>query len=298
MKIGLQVIRFDWPGSPQNTGKKLREIAEAADKAGFSSLWVMDHLFQIDMAEMGLAPNDPMLEAYTALGYLAPLTSRVRLGVMVTSALYRHPGYLIKTVTTLDVLSGGRANLGIGAAWYEREAQGLGLPFPPLKERMERLEETLAIAKLMWSGEVKPYNGKHYQLAEPINNPLPLSKPHPPILVGGMGEKKTLRLVARYADACNLFGPPLGGIDEIAKKLDVLRHHCDEIGRPYDEIERTALGVVNVGKGGAAPSDLIAQCRGLAGIGIQHFIFSMPDTHEITPIEVIGREVIPAVAGI
>lgn len=298
MKIGLQVIRFDWPGSPQNTGKKLREIAEAADKAGFSSLWVMDHLFQIDMAQMGLEPHDPMLEAYTALGYLAPLTSRVRLGVMVTSALYRHPGYLIKTVTTLDVLSGRRANLGIGAAWYEREAQGLGLPFPPLKERMERLEETLDIAKLMWSGEVKPYNGKHYQLAEPINNPLPLSKPHPPILVGGIGEKKTLRLVARYADACDLFGPPLGGIDEIAKKLDVLRHHCDEIGRPYDQIERTVLGVVNVGEGGAAPSDLIAQCRGLAAIGIQHFIFSMPNTHEITPIEVIGREVIPAVAGI
>lgn len=298
MKIGLQVIRFDWPGSPQNTGKKLREIAEAAEKADFSSLWVMDHLFQIDMAQMGLEPHDPMLEAYTALGYLAPLTSRVRLGVMVTSALYRHPGYLIKTVTTLDVLSGGRANLGIGAAWYEREAQGLGLPFPPLKERMERLEETLDIAKLMWSGKVKPYNGKHYQLAEPINNPLPLSKPHPPILVGGMGEKKTLRLVARYADACNLFGPPLGSIDEIAKKLDVLRRHCDEIGRPYDEIERTVLGVVNVGEGGAVPSDLIAQCRMLAGIGIQHFIFSMPNTHEITPIEAIGREVIPAVAGI
>lgn len=296
MKIGLQIIRFDWRGNPGNVGEKLAEIAEAADDAGFASLWVMDHLFQIDMAQMGLTPYDPMLEAYTTLGYMAPLTSNVRLGVMVTSALYRHPGYLIKAVTTLDILSGGRANFGIGAAWYEREAMGLGLPFPPLRERMERLEETLQIAKQMWSGEVKPYHGKHYQLEEPLNHPLPLSKPNPPILVGGSGEKKTLRLVALYADACNLFAPPLSTAEEIVRKLDVLKTHCGQIGRPYEDIERTALGVVHLGKGGMSVSELITTCRGLADLGIQHFIFSMPNTHEIKPIELIGREVIPAVS--
>jgi F420-dependent oxidoreductase-like protein len=298
VKIGLQIIRFDWRGSPGNIGEKLAEIAEAADDVGFTSLWVMDHLFQIDMAQMGLTPHDPMLEAYTVLGYLAPLTSGVRLGVMVTSALYRHPGYLIKAVTTLDVLTGGRANFGIGAAWYEREAIGLGLPFPPMKERMERLEETLQIAKQMWSGDVMPYHGKHYQLEEPINHPLPLSKPHPPILVGGSGEKKTLRLVARYADACNLFAPPLSTTEEIVRKLAVLKEHCQEIGRPYDEIERTALGVVHLGKGGISVPGLITLCKELADIGIQHFIFSMPNAHEITPIQLIGREVIPAVTGL
>lgn len=296
MKIGLQVVQFKWPGSPDNIGKKLAEIGKTADEVGFDSIWTMDHLFQLDMAQFGLSPNDPMLDGYTALGYLAAVTKRARLGTMVTAVVYRHPGHLIKIVSNLDVLSDGRANLGIGAAWYEREAVGLGFPFPPLKERIERLEETLQIAKQMWSGEVKPYNGKHYQLAEPINSPPPLSKPHPPILVGGSGEKKTLRLVAQYADSCNLYGPPFSRNDEIVRKLDVLKRHCDDIGRPYDKIERTALGMINLGDGGMSVSDVIALCRGLADIGIQHFIFSMPNDHEITPIEVIGREVIPAVA--
>ncbi|MGE5446409.1 MAG: LLM class F420-dependent oxidoreductase [Ignavibacteriales bacterium] len=296
MKIGLQIVRFNWAGSPDNIGRRLAEIGKTADEVGFSSIWVMDHFFQIDMAQFGLLPQDPMLDGYTALSYLAVVTERARLGTMVTGVVYRHPGHLMKIVSGLDVLSGGRANLGIGAAWYEREAVGLGLPFPPLKERIERLEETLQIAKQMWSGEVKPYNGRYYQLAEPINNPLPLSKPHPPILVGGWGEKKTLRLVAKYADACNLYAPPFSSNDEVARKLDVLKRHCDDIGRPYNQIERTALGMINLGTGGMSVSAVIALCRGLADVGIQHFIFSMPNDHEITPIEVIGREVIPAVS--
>jgi F420-dependent oxidoreductase-like protein len=296
MKVGLQIVQFDWPGSPENIGKKLAEIGKAADEAGFASIWAMDHFFQLDMAQYGLSPQDPMLDGYIALSYLTAFTNRARLGTMVTGVIYRHPGHLIKIVSNLDVLSGGRAYLGIGAGWYEREAVGLGFPFPPLKERLERLEETLQIAKQMWSGEVKPYKGKHYHLAEPINNPLPLSKPHPPILVGGWGEKRTLRLVAQYADACNLYAHPFASEDEVARKLDVLKHHCDDVGRPYDQIECTALGMVNLGTDGMSVSDLIAVCRRLAGIGIQHFIFSMPNCHEITPIEVIGREVIPEVA--
>ena len=294
MKIGLQVVQFDWPGSPANIGSTLARIARTADEAGFASLWVMDHLFQMDAAQIGLSPTDPMLDGYTALSYMAAATQRARLGTLVTSAVYRHPGHLVKIVSALDVLSGGRANLGIGAGWYEREALGLGLPFPPTRERFERLDETLQIARQMWSGEVRPYHGKHYHLAEPVNNPMPLSKPHPPILIGGGGEKKTLRLVAQYADACNLFA--YGGPAELTRKLDVLKRHCEAVGRPYDEIERTALRQIQIGAGGMSASDLIALCRQLAGAGIQHFIFSMANVHEITPLEVIGREVIPAVA--
>ncbi len=296
MKIGLQIVRFNWPGSPNNIGKKLAEIGKTADEVGFSSIWVMDHFFQIDMAQFGLSPEDPMLDGYTALSYLAAVTKRARLGTMVTSVVYRRPGHLIKIVSSLDVISVGRAYLGIGAGWYEREAVGLGLLYPPLKERIERLEETLQIAKQMWSGEVKPFNGRYYQLAEPINSPPPLSKPHPLILVGGSGERKTLRLVAQYADACNLYALPFSSNDEIVRKLNVLKRHCEDIGRPYNEIERTALGMINLGIGGISASDVITMCRGLANLGIQHFIFSLPNAHEITPIEVIGREVIPAVA--
>jgi F420-dependent oxidoreductase-like protein len=235
--------------------------------------------------------DSPMLEAYSTLAYLAAVTRRIRLGTMVTGVTYRHPGFLVKTVTNLDVLSGGRAYLGIGAAWYEQEAKGLGFPFPPVAERFERLEETLQIAKQMWAGNRAPYHGKHYQLAEPINSPPPLSKPHPPILIGGAGEKKTLRLVAQYADACNLFA--FGGAAEIARKLDVLKRHCEAVGRSYDEIERTALGQIS---GATKAADLIATCRSLAEAGIQHFIFSIDNVHDIAPVERIGREVIPAVA--
>jgi len=294
MKLGLQVVAFNWPGSPANTGRTLANIARTADEAGFASLWVMDHYFQIDP---GIGPaSDPMLEAYTALSFMAGATERIRLGAMVTGVVYRQPAFLVKQVSTLDVLSGGRANLGIGASWYEREAVGLGFPFPPIAERFERLEETLQIAKHLWSGDATPFAGKHYQLAEPINSPQPLSQPHPPILIGGGGEKKTLRLVAQYGNACNLFA--FAGLDQVKHKLDVLKGHCDAVGRDYAEIERTALGVVMLGPGGMTPADLIGFCRGLASIGIQQFIFSIPNVYEITPLEIIGREVIEAVAAL
>ena len=293
MKIGLQIPNFLWPGWPQNAGAKLAEIAGTADEAGFDSLWVMDHVFQI--RHLG-PPDDPMLEAYNALGFMAAATKRARLGTMVTAVVYRHPGMLIKSVTTLDVLSGGRAYFGIGAAWNQQEAVGLGLPFPPLKERFQRLEETLRIARQMWADDVTPFNGKHYRLAEPISSPQPLSRPHPPILIGGGGEKKTLRLVAKYGDACNLFAA--FGAEVITRKLDILKRHCDAVGRRYDDIERTSLGTANVATGGMSAADVINTCRMLARVGIQHAIFNMPNVSEITPLVTFGREVIPAVAGI
>ena len=288
MKLGLQIVAFNWPGSPTNIGSKLAAIARTADAAGFASLWVMDHFFQI--GSIGPA-TDPMLESYSALNYMAAVTQHARLGAMVTGVVYRQPGHLIKAISALDVLSGGRAALGIGAAWNEREALGLGFPFPPLKERFERLEETLQLAHRIWAGDTRLFEGKHYRLVEPINSPQPISQPHPPILIGGTGEKKTLRLVALYADACNLFAGM--GSSVLREKLEVLRRHCEEVGRPYEEIERTALGVVNLAE--MKPAGLIKTCRELARVGIQHYIFSMPNVHEITPLEVIGREVIPAV---
>ena len=290
MRIGLDVPSFTWPGGPAQIGARLAEIARTAEDAGFASIWVMDHFFQIQFVGQ---PDEPMLEGYTTLGYLAGVTKRIRLGTMVTGVVYRHPGILVKEVSTLDVLSGGRAYLGIGAAWNEREAMGLGVPFPPLKERFERLEETLQIAKQMWSGKVAPYEGKHYRLAETLNSPQPITKPHPPILIGGSGEKKTLKLVAKYADACNIFA--YAGPDEVHKKLNILKRHCEEIGRRYDEIERTALSSVNLSPGNTTAADVIKTCRDLAGIGIQHVMFSMPNVHELAPLEIFGREIIPAV---
>ncbi len=291
MKIGLQIPSFTWPGGPENIGRKLAEIARAAEQAGFASLWVMDHFFQIQ----GVGPvENEMLESYSALAYLAGQTKKVKLGTMVTGVVYRHPGVLIKSVTTLDVLSGGRAYLGIGAAWNEQEAHGLGIPFPPIKERFERLEETLQIARQMWTGKQEPFEGKYYQLARPLNSPQAISKPHPPILIGGMGEKKTLRLVAKYADACNLFAR--GGSETVQAKLEILKQHCSKVGRDYNEIEKTTLGTAHLAAGQMSPSDVIAQCRALAKIGIQHAIFNMPNVYEITPLDIFGKEIIPAVA--
>jgi F420-dependent oxidoreductase-like protein len=296
MKIGLQVPNFTWPGGPAGIAGKLAEIARTADEAGFASLWVMDHFFQIGSRDraMGLGPaEDEMLEGYSTLAYLAGLTKKLKLGTLVTGVIYRHPGILVKTVTTLDVLSGGRAYLGIGAAWNEREATGLGVPFPSVAERFQRLEEALQIAKQMWSGDTGPYTGKYYQLAETLNSPQPVSKPHPPILIGGTGEKKTLRLVAQYADACNLFARM--GIDGLRAKLDVLKRHCDTIKRDYDEIEKTTLGTVHLATGQMSATEAIEQCRALAGLGVQHAIFNMPNVHEIAPLETFGREIIPVV---
>src|SRR5918998_436362 len=289
LRIGLQVPRFTWPDAPGSIGSKLAEIGKAADAAGFASIWVMDHFFQIGVVG---EPEEPMLEGYSALNYLAGITQRVKLGTLVTGVHYRYPGILLKTATTLDVLSGGRAYLGIGAGWYERESRGLGVPFPSTTERFERLEETLQIAHRMFSGEGGAYEGEHYRLEEAMNNPTPLSGP--PIMVGGMGEQKTLRLGAPPADACKLF--TYGGTELIRHKLDVLRRHCEEAGRPYEEIERTSLGTVHLAPGEMSVDNVIGTCRDLAGAGIQHAIFNMPNVHEIEPIETFGREVIPTVA--
>lgn len=294
MKLGLQIVRFDWPGFPANIGSKLVEIGQAADAAGFDSLWTMDHLFQMDRPQMGLQPEEPMLDGYTVLSYLAAVTEYVRLGTMVTAVNYRHPGHLLKIVSNLDVLSAGRAMLGLGAGWYAREALGLGLPFPPLKTRFEQLEELLQLVRQVWSGDSSPFNGQHFQLAEPMNNPQPLSQPHPPIFVGGGGEKKTLKLVAQYADACNL-STALSHA-ELVRKLAVLQRHCDAVGRDYATIEKTAIGAVNLGSAGMSPSDLIDTCRDLAAIGFETFIFNLAHVHDISPIETIGRDVIPAIA--
>ena len=290
MKIGLQVPNFTWPEGPARIAARLADIARAADEAGFYSLWVMDHLFQISM--IGPPEND-MLEAYTTLGYLAALTRQVKLGTMVTGVVYRYPGMLVKSATTLDVLSGGRAYFAIGAAWNEQEARGLGIPFPPLGARFEMLEETLQIAQQMWSADNGPYRGRHFQLAETLCVPQPLSRPHPPILVAGGGEKKTLRLVAQYADACNLFGSP----EAVRAKLDVLKRHCEALGRDFGTIEITTLGTVDLQPGKMSAKDVIAHCKALASVGVQHAVFNIPTVHELTPIDVFRREIIPAVAG-
>jgi len=292
MKIGLQIVRFNWPGHPENIPTKLAEIASTADDVGFNSIWVMDHYYQI---APGLgAEDDPMLEGYSALNFLAGHTQRATLGTMVTGVIYREPAYLVKTVTALDVLSGGRAYFGIGAAWYEAEAKGMGFPFPSVSERFERLEETLQITKKMWAGDRDPFYGDHYHLAKPINSPQPLTRPHPPILIGGMGEKKTLLLVAKYADACNLFARV--GEETLAHKLEVLKRHCDDEDRDYTEIEKTSLDTVHLAPGEMSPGEMVEKCRLLADLGFQHAIFNMPNVHEITPLETIGREVIPEVS--
>ena len=291
MKVGLQVPSFTWPGGPAEIGSTLAAIGRAADEAGFASLWVMDHFFQIG----GLGPpENEMLEGYSALNYLAAHTQRVKLGTLVTGVIYRHPGLLVKTATTLDVLSGGRAYFGIGAAWNDQEARALGVPFPPTRERFERLEEALQIARQMWAGNRAPYHGRHYQLADPLNSPQPLTQPHPPIMVGGMGERKTLRLVAQYADACNLFAGR--GLEPVRTKLEVLRRHCDEVGRDYATIEKTTLGGVHLAPGHQTAADVLAHLRALADLGVQHAIFNMPNVQALAPLEVFGREIIPEVA--
>ena len=288
MKIGLQIPDFTWPGGPARLGADLAGVARTADAAGFEFISVMDHFFQIPA--VGPAERE-MLEAYTTLGYLAGVTSRAKLVTLVTGAVYRPPGILAKIVTTLDVLSGGRAWLGIGAAWNEAESRGLGVPFPPVAERFERLEETLQICLQMWRGDETPYAGRHYQLERPLNSPQALSQPHPPIMVGGGGERKTLRFVARYAQACNLFPTP-----DLAHKLDVLRAHCEAEGRDYDEIVKTCYFVFDVGEKGEKAGQVVDRLAGLAQMGFQAAIGAVARVWEVTPLEVIGSEVIPAVA--
>jgi F420-dependent oxidoreductase-like protein len=250
----------------------------------------MDHFFQIGVVG---PPEREMLEAYTTLGYLAACTSRAKLLTLVTGAIYRYPGILAKVATTLDVLSGGRAWLGIGAGWNEEESRGLGIPFPPVAERFERLEETLQICLQMWRGDESPYHGKHYSLERPLNSPNSLTRPHPPIMIGGSGEKKTLRFVAKYADACNLFPTP-----DLARKLDVLRAHCDAEGRDYDEISKTVYFRFDVGQKGEKAAEIVDQLGGLAELGFDAAMGGVADVWQVTPLEVLAAEVIPAVSGL
>ncbi len=290
MKIGLQIPNFTWPGGSAEIAPTLTRIAQTADQGGFNSIWVMDHFFQI--------PNvgqieEPMLESYSTLNFLAGKTQSVRLGTMVTGVIYRHPAILAKQVSTLDVLSGGRAYLGIGAAWNEVESRSLGIPFPPVAERFRRLEEALQIILQMWSGDETPFEGQYYHLERPLNHPQPISKPRPPILIGGVGEKKTLRLVAQYADACNIFARM--GDDVLRHKLDVLRQHCEQVGRPYDDIEKTALSFIYLAPGQMSTGDVLDHFRSLFELGFQQVIFSMPNIYEITPLEAIIKEVVPEI---
>jgi F420-dependent oxidoreductase-like protein len=290
VKLGLQINDFSWAGGPARFGATLAEIARTAEGCGFDRIGVADHLWQYPM--MG-GPEADEPECYSTLAFLAANTSRVGLIPLVTGVHFRYPAVLVKTVTTLDVLSGGRAALGIGAGHYEEETRGLGIPFPPLKTRFEMLEETVQIALRMWSGNERPFEGKHYRLARPLNLPQSLSRPHPPIMIAGDGEKKTLRLVARYADACNLRPSP-----EIPRKLDVLRRHCEVEGRDYDSIEKTCMFAFDVGEDGAKAGELIGHLRWLEGMGVQTVIGVVPRVDRITPLEIIGREVIPAAAAL
>jgi F420-dependent oxidoreductase-like protein len=255
LELGLHIADFTWSGGAPELGPTLERLARSAEQAGIARLTVMDHVWQIQ--GVGL-PEEAMLEAYTTLGYLAGVTERVRLHALVTAAVYREPGLLAKMVTTLDVLSGGRAGLGIGAAWNEDEARGLGLPFPSTRERFERLEEALLICEQMWSGRDEPFEGRHYRLARTLNSPQSLSRPRPFLMIGGSGERKTLRLVARHADACNIFARP-----EAAHKLEVLREHCEREGRDYDEIEKTTIVSVDQA---TTRDELLATLRGMHDI--------------------------------
>ena len=288
MRIGLSIADFGTPRGAACLGPDLANVASTADQLGFSALSVMDHYFQIGIVG---PPELPMLEGYTTLAYLAAHTRQLRLGTLITGVHYRHPGLLAKIVTTLDVLSGGRAFLGIGAGWNQQESLGLGVPFPPLAERFERLEETLRICLQMWEGNQAPFDGRFYSLERPLNSPQSLTRPHPPIMVGGSGERKTLRLVARYADACNLFPGP-----EVPHKLDVLRRYCDEEGRDYAAIEKTSMLMFDSAGGAPAVHEAIQTLRGLASVGIQTVYFGINDVFSLRPLETVAREIMPAVA--
>jgi F420-dependent oxidoreductase-like protein len=294
MHIGLQIPSFKYPGGTAAIRPKLKEIVTTAEAAGFYSLWVMDHYYQIK-GLFGEAYTDPMLESYTTLGYFAGLTEKAYLGVLVTGVIYRHPAVLLKMVNTLDILSGGRAYLGIGAAWYEDEAKGFGIPYPSTAERFEHLEDNLKLATALWASDETAFSGTHVAAPAITNNPRPLSTPHPRIMIGGTGPKKTLRMVAQYADACNI-GDWVGA-DNMQKALDDLKGHCASLGRDYATVEKTSLGTVHL-SGNDTVDSVISRIKGLAAMGFTHAIFNMPDVYKITPLEVFAKEIIPAVAGL
>jgi F420-dependent oxidoreductase-like protein len=287
MKLGLHYWTYSTPADTAAIAPTLAETARIAEQAGVASFTVMDHYFQMDRVA---SAEEPMLEAYTTLGYVAALTRRMTLSVLVTGVMYRYPGILAKIVATLDVLSGGRSRLGIGASWYEREQRGLGVPLVPVAERFERLEETLQICLQMWSDTNGPYHGRHYQLAETLCVPQPLSRPRPPILIGGGGEQKTLRLVARYADACNLFG---GDVDGVRHKLDVLRRHCADAGRDYDAIEKTVL----LGQVLADVDSALGLVEQYAALGVTE-VQVMPDRHPVEFTTEVAEKILPRLASI
>ena len=288
MKVGLHISDFTWDGGPAELRFRLADIAQRAEQGGVDRISVMDHVWQI--GTIGPAEHE-MLEAYTTLGWLAAKTERVRLLTMVTAVVYREPGLLAKAVSTLDVLSGGRAILGIGAAWNEDEARGLGLPFPPTAERFERLEEALRICLQMWSDDEGPFDGRHYHLARTLNSPQPLARPRPPILIGGGGEKKTLRLVARYADACNIMAldPAAAG-----HKLDVLRQHCADVGRVYDKIEKTAQVRFYLGENGENVTATIENLHALAELGFTVAHGSLLRVSRARQLDMFIEQVVPA----
>ena len=294
MRLGLQVSYFTWPGAPASIGPTFGRVARNAEGAGQSSLWVMDHFFQNAMIG---PPELDMVEAYTALAFAAGQTERIELGTLVTGVTYRHPGLLAKTVTSLDVLSGGRAWLGIGAAWNEQEHRGLGVPYPSTRERFERLEETLQICLQMWAGDDSAYSGRHYQLERPLNVPQSLRRPHPPILIGGGGEKKTLRLVAQYADACNLFDNGLGP-EGIPRKLEVLEGHCQAVGRDCADIEKTVLARVALSRRGSGTSasgetyasvdETVERFGALSDAGVDTVLMGMVDDTQDETYELVA----------
>jgi F420-dependent oxidoreductase-like protein len=285
VQIGIQIPDYTRPEGPATLGAALGQLARTADDAGFDSIAVMDHFFQL----RGIGPvENEMLEAYTALGFLAAHTTRAKLLTVVTGVHYRTAGLLAKAVTTLDVLSGGRAWLGIGAGWNEEESVALGFDFPPVATRFEMLEEALQVCLQMWSGDESPYHGEHYRLGRVLNSPQSLSRPHPPIMIGGGGEKKTLRLVAKYADACNLFNSP-----DLAHKLDVLREHCEREGRDYDSITKTVYYQFDLSQG---VNKMLDDLKGLHDLGFAAALGQVVDCWSITPVETIGAEIIPVAA--
>lgn len=292
MKFGLQISSFTWPGGAAELGPTFARVVRAADDAGFDSIWVMDHFFQI----RGVGkPEEPMLEGNTALGFMAAHSDQARLGLMVGGVHYRQPALWIKAATTLDVLSGGRAWFGIGAAWNQAESEALGFPFPPLGARFEMLEDTLQMAHAMWSGErgtEEDFEGRHVRATRLLNSPQALSRPRIPIMIGGGGEKKTLRLVAKYGDACNVFGGP----ETIHHKYSVVRRHCEELGRPFEEIQRSTLQGVHVdanGAGGAeSPAQLTERFAELGDAGAQHVLFGVRDVWQTDKLDLLGRTVL------
>jgi len=286
MNVDVHVPRFTWPGGPEAIGPTFASLAQTAEAIGVRTLSVMDHWFQM---EMMWPADEPMLEGYTTLAFAAAKTERLRFRLLVTGVTYRHPGLLAKTVTTVDVLSGGRTELGIGAAWYEREHRGLGVPFPPLSERYERLEETLRICLQMWSDDNGPFEGKHYQLAETLCSPRPVSRPRPRVLIGGSGERKTLRLVATYADACNI----IGDASIVAHKVDVLRRHCERVGRDPSDIEVTALAMVPEDAGADA---IVKAAEAYADVGVQTLVIRSAQADPVRWLEETWGPVVPALA--